>query len=580
MTGTIGQSTLNQDLITFTIKVDGNTISDKYQFVSLSIKKEINRIPSASLVLIDGDPSSGQFEASSSDTFVPGKVIEIFMGYHSDEELAFEGVVISQNIRIRTGSSRLNIECKNKLFKTTISKQNRVFTEGTDSDAMEEILSEYGLTNNITPTKIQHQELVQYQVTDWDFILNRSDINNKVCLINDDEIIIDNLDFDQESIFVCAYGDNIIELDTTLSGKLQYEGVTAKGWDFSTQEIVEIDAEEPNYSPVGNLSGKDLSDKLEQPLFKLSHSGNLKNEELQVWANAKLRHSRLAAVKGRVKVQGVIIRPGKMMTLKGIGERFNGKVLVSGVLHQLFNGSWTTDIQFGLDEKWFTESFNISNLPAAGLIPAIQGLQNGVVTQLEEDPEGEDRIKVKFPIIDPASDGIWCRLACLDAGSTRGTFFRPEIGDEVIVGFINQDPRDAVVLGMLHSSAKPTPEPITNDNHKKGYHSRGLLKMEFDDELKTISFETPGGNTCKLDDDAGGIFLEDQNGNKITLDSNGVTVESAKDLIFKTSAGDATLEAMNITASAQIALKTEGSASAEISSGGTTTVKGTLVQIN
>ena len=91
------------------------------------------------------------------------------------------------------------------------------------------------------------------------------------------------------------------------------------------------------------------------------------------------------------------------------------------------------------------------------MLPAIGGLQIGVVSQLQDDPDGEDRILVQIPIIDNQEQGIWCRVSSLDAGDSRGAYFRPEIGDEVIVGFINEDPNDAVVLGMLHSSAKPAP---------------------------------------------------------------------------------------------------------------------------
>jgi uncharacterized protein involved in type VI secretion and phage assembly len=80
----------------------------------------------------------------------------------------------------------------------------------------------------------------------------------------------------------------------------------------------------------------------------------------------------------------------------------------------------------------------------------VQGLQFGLVTQIENDPDGEFRIQVRLPVIDLQSPGIWARVATLDAGQDRGTFFLPEIDDEVIVGFVNDDPRDAVVLGMLH----------------------------------------------------------------------------------------------------------------------------------
>jgi uncharacterized protein involved in type VI secretion and phage assembly len=48
------------------------------------------------------------------------------------------------------------------------------------------------------------------------------------------------------------------------------------------------------------------------------------------------------------------------------------------------------------------------------------------VTKLEADPDGEDRIQVRLPILDAQADGIWARVSSLDAGENRGFFFRPE----------------------------------------------------------------------------------------------------------------------------------------------------------
>lgn len=89
--------------------------------------------------------------------------------------------------------------------------------------------------------------------------------------------------------------------------------------------------------------------------------------------------------------------------------------------------------------------------------------------QLGNDPNGEDRILVKVPTLDSQSQGIWTRIATLDAGNNRGSFFRPEIGDEVVLGFLNDDPRDAIVLGMLNSKAKPAPLQASDNNHQKGF---------------------------------------------------------------------------------------------------------------
>src|SRR4029079_19624165 len=139
---------------------------------------------------------------------------------------------------------------------------------------------------------------------------------------------------------------------------------------------------------------------------------------------------------------------------------------------------------------------------------------------------------------------IWARLATLDAGKSRGTYFRPEIGDEVVVGFLGDDPRNPVVLGMFHSSAKPAPEAAKDDNHHKGYVSREKMKFTFDDEKKVIVLETPGGNKMTLSEEEKGVVLQDQHGNKITLNDSGMLIESVKDLTLK-AAKDLKIEGMN-----------------------------------
>lgn len=91
---------------------------------------------------------------------------------------------------------------------------------------------------------------------------------------------------------------------------------------------------------------------------------------------------------------------------------------------------------------------------ASGLLPAVKGLQIGVVVQLEQYPNGDDRVRVRMPLVDNEDNGVWARVATLDAGENRGSFFRPEMGDEVVLGFLNDDPRDPVILGMLNSSSE------------------------------------------------------------------------------------------------------------------------------
>ena len=306
----------------------------------------------------------------------------------------------------------------------------------------------------------------------------------------------------------------------------------------------------------------------------------LPQEELQAWADAQFLKNQFAKTRGRVGFMGSAeVKPGDIIQLEGLGDRMNGKVYVSGIRHEISQGTWKTDAQFGLSPEWFTQIYPVSQLPATGILPAVQGLQIGIVSQLKEDPDGEDRILVKVPVISNTEQGIWARIACLDAGKKRGSFFRPEIGDEVVVGFLNNDPRDPIVLGGLNSSSKPSPLSATDENNEKGYVSRSEMKMTFNDDKKSIKFETPAGKSFLMDEDAGVIKFEDENGNKITFDSDGITIESKKKIAIKTT-DDIEVKGKNIKHTAQASFKADGAAGIELSSSAIAKLKGSLVQIN
>jgi Rhs element Vgr protein len=576
------------DVCTFKILVDGNEISGEYHLLALSVSRELNRIPSAMMQFQDGEASQATFKVSNTAHFIPGKKIEIKLGYKSQEDTVFKGIVIKHSIKIRKSGSVLVVDCRDEAVKMTSGLKSKYFVEKKDKDIMEEIIGTYaGLQKQVQATTPALKEVVQYEATDWDFLICRAEANGQVVMVEDGKVIVAKPDTAQAVAVNVQYGATILELDAEIDARWQSKSITAYGWNAADQEVIDAQASEPTTTNNGNISAADLAKVIGDEVHKMRHGGKITQPELQVWADGQLLKERLAKVRGRAKFQGFAgVLPGKVIEITGIGERFEGKVYVSGVRHTLGGGNWETDVQFGLNPERFVETHNLRPLPAAGLLPAVSGLQIGIVTKLESDPEGEDRIQVRLPLISAQEDGIWARIATLDAGKERGTFFRPEIDDEVIVGFLHDDPRHPVILGMCHSSNKPAPEPAKDDNHHKGYVSREKMKLTFDDDKKVILLETPGGNKMTLSEDAKGILLEDQNGNKIILDDKGITIESSKDLILK-AAKDVKIEGTNLNLKAKTAFKAEGSASAEVSGASTTvkgsastTIKGGVVQIN
>lgn len=574
------QTSKSADLVTLKILIEGEELSNTYQVKSVVVQNEANRIPMAQIVLVDGEASERDFKLSNEDLLIPGKKIEITAGYHNDEETIYKGIIIKHSIKIKSDASLLIIECKDEAVKLTIGRKSKYFYEVKDSEVFEEIIDAYGLEKDIEATNFSHKEIVQYNTSDWDFIVSRAQANGKLCFVENGKITISKPNITASPVETITFGSSLLDFDAEIDARNQFAKVSSYSWNYTDQELVEIEASDPAVSLNGNISVADLSKTIELENLELRHGGTLTEVELQDWADAKLLFQQLSKIRGRVKFQGIpAVKPNTIITLEGVGDRFNGNAYVTGVFHELAEGNWTIDAQFGLNPEWFSETFDIHTPTGSGIIPAIKGLHVGIVTQLEEDPNGEDRILVKIPIINNDEQGIWCRVASPDAGEKRGFFFRPEIEDEVIIGFINEDPNNAIVLGMLHSKGKPSPITASDDNHQKGIVTRSEMKVLFDDEKKSIAIETPAGKKITLDEDQGIIKIEDENSNIITIDSNGIKMESAGNIEFKAT-GDVKIEGTNVSINASAQFKAEGSAGVEMSSGATAVLKGSMVQIN
>lgn len=571
-----------QSVAEFRIKINGEALPRTIGISGVHVSKVVNKISWAKFVVMDGSAADSDFPLSNGDQFVPGNTVEISAGTPDNQLTIFKGIITKQGLSVRQSKvPELVVECRHQAVKSTIVKRSKCYHESTDDNAISEALQASGVTDlDIESTTISHKELVQYNCTDWDFAVMRAELCGKMILTNDEKITMKKPDFSAQAALSLLFGATIIELDAEIDSRTQYKAVKAKAWDMANQAVVESDATEPALSQQGDIDADTLSDVTAQEEFLLQHSAAIAEDELKMWADAQLLKSRLARIRGRVKLDGVAtINAGDMVDLGGIGNRFNGTAFVSGVRHDynLAEG-WKTQLQFGNSPDWFADSIPVNTQKAGGMLPGVVGLHTGIVTD-NADPSGEFRVRVKFPYINPDDDGVWARIALTDAGDQRGMFFRPEVGDEIVAGFLYDDPNYPVILGMLHSSAKASPLSPSNDNNQKGYTSREKLLLIFDDDKKEINIETPGGNKIKISDDAKGIKMEDLNGNKIEMNDQGITISSPMKIEI-TAGTDLKLSAANLTVAADSSLSMSGSGSSKLESSGSLTLKGSMVMIN
>lgn len=584
----------NKDcVLACSVYVNGSKLKDTFSLVSASVRLALNRIGKATLKFNAGNMDAQTFDESDNSLFKPGNSIRLDAGDTDKEETLFEGSIIG--VRILTGKdfrSYMVVECRDNAYPATQGRKNRIFEKKKDSDIIKEVLKDYGSVD-VDATGYQHPALVQYYCSDWDFALSRADACGLFVFADGTKIKVKKPEVSGSPVLTVTFGEDLTAFDLELTADDQFTQYEAVSWSPKEQKAVKVSASSPSLNKQGDLQPKNIAagDSL-----LLQTDAPTEEKALKQWADGMALKAGLARYQGSVSFYGSAkVKPGCLIELKGLGKRFNGNMFVGSVTHTIEDNEWLTEAGAGVSPLNITDEPDVVSPTAAGFLPGLQGLHVAVVKKLDGDPQKEYRIQVELPWLDGKSKLLWARVATMYATGGMSTFFLPEPGDEVLVGFMNQDPTHPVVLGSLYGVKHKPPFEFEAKNNTKAIVTREKLRIEFDEEKKVITVATPGKNTLEISDDGKHIKLTDQHKNEITMDSGGITLSSSKDITLKakgnitmdatmklsgTAKQDASLEGLNVKVQAKIGASVKGNATAELSASGQTTVKGAMVMIN
>jgi Rhs element Vgr protein len=584
--------------LSFIITCDGRPRSDQAQLISIETNHSTNRIPTAILTIIDGDMPNAAFPVSDGGDFNPGAVVAISAGYDGVVQPIFTGIVVKHGLKVDGDNhARLVIECRDKALAMTVGRRNANYVEQSDSEIISALIARHGgLTAAVDATSVTYKELVQYYVSDWDYMMTRAEASGLLVTVDNGVVSVKAPQASGTPVLTVTYGIDMISFQAELDARWQLASVTGTSWDLATQAIVQKKATPVTLAAQGDSTPAKLAAVLGVDDFGLQTAAPLASEALTAWVKAQQTKSALARIRGRVQFQGsALVKPGMLLELAAAGKHFNGNVIASNVIHRLADGNWVTEVEFGMPAYWFTEEHQLQAPEAAGWTAGIAGLHIGVVRKLDADPEGQYKIQVAVPLMNAQTVGVWARCASFYGSAGFGAFIIPEIDDEVVLGFFNNDPSCPVILGSLYSSKHVPPYPLEAANHIKALVTRSKLKMEFDDDKKVITLITPANNKVVISDDAKSILLQDQTGNKVELSPSGILLDSPKDITISAKGKvaisalknvevaaqmDVTVSGQNVNHSAKIGFAAKGTATAELSAAGQTTVKGAMVMIN
>lgn len=588
-------------LNSFVIKTGGAVIDSTIQVLSMETWTEINRLPKARLVIFDGSAAVRDFIISDSATFVPGMTIEILAGYDGLNATIFSGIISKQSLEItENGATKLIVEATDNAIKMTLNRSNAIFENMTDSQIIEKLIGASGLKAAVTATTTQQPVIVQYYCSDWDLMLIRAQVNGMVVMVQAGTVTVAPPDTSASPVLTVTFGESIYDLSLTMDAvtQLASSAIQSFSWDMASLAVQASGKASASVTEPGNISSEQLAKAFNVSSYPQQTAGFDAKDNLTAWSSGELLMSMLAKIQGSVGFQGSELAViGGTLTLAGIGERFNGQGFISGVHHSIVDGRWVTTTTIGLSAEWFSATApNIAAPGAAGLVAPIPGLQTGIVQKLVTDPAAEFRVFVTLPLLQAAAgSGVWARLGSFYASNGIGAVFFPEVGDEVVVAFMNDDPRYPVIVGSVYSKGRPPFFPPDEKNTKKGIVTQSKLELTFNDEDKIIQILTPGGHQITLDDKATTVSIKDSNGNSATFASGGITMDSASNMTLQakgnisvTAQGNlalkananATMDGLKIALAAQTQFAATANAEASVSGSAMLTLKGGIVQIN
>lgn len=564
------------------VSVDGQALDPEVvrDVMEVDVHEEINRHARLSLLVHNWDSDRRQVRYSDQGPFAPGRAIAVSMGYHAELTQVFSGVISALEGHFSSASgATLQVEARSKSILLSGLPRSRLFEQTTDGDIAQSIAVDYSLSAK-ADTGATRETVVQDRRTDWEALVERAEMIGWVTYVRDDDLVFRPPARPTGDEPELSWGKNLSEIHLIEDVSRLGDPVKAAGWDPEQQAIADADADAARgevsdggrataTDAVGNTGWPSRTTLLHAPL-------PLTSEELDRLAVGRVNRQELEHINGYGTTVGLpVLRIDSWLKVTGVGDRIGGAHYLTAVRHRVGPNGFQTEFRMGL---------------APALVPPpVRGreagghLRLGVVEDLD-DPLGWGRVKVKFPWRTDAQDPVWARVATLDAGPKQGTWFIPDVGQEVAVGFVEGDDGQPLVVGSLWNGQQGVPEAIDPDkNDIRSIVTRSGHRLRFDDgDGKSVTLETAAGRRVVLDDDGKKVTLMDSGSNNtVELSDDGITLTAAKgDITLKAGSGKVKLDASGIDAKSTGPAKIESSATAELKASATLTLSGALVKLN
>jgi Rhs element Vgr protein len=501
------------------------------QPIWFSVEHRVNVVPSATLSLtIEGN----SLQLGQSDEEVglcqPGNIISISIEENekTNQALIFSGVIVGLELELEKESATLTLKLRHQLAALESTCRSQVFSDMSASDIISRFFREQNIKLlNTAEMKTKQEQLIQFRCSDWLYIRRLLDEKGAWLLPEPDgvKIIQPKLAASAERTLKQSNvnaksnsdgSDEIFQASWQFNDQYQPKELKLTAWDIAEQKAITARA-----APEA-LGQQALNPGKQQPLndtpWVMGSSISVTQKELNAMANSALQHLQEAGVQGTFKIVGADdYKLGQTLALVGFGRSFDGSGIITAIAHNINKTEWTTEISLGM------KSSNVMITP----LPPVVGLHIGVISDFKKDPNNLERMRVSLPVLGDTANVVWARLALPYASKDSGFAFYPELGNEVVVGFFDDDPCFPMIIGSMYNPKNKAPLPITKENKIKG------IAFKYEGKELCLQFDM-GANSVKILADKDQIDLK---GGVVIKSKEVISVESKADISIESNSG-------------------------------------------
>ncbi|KWN65853.1 hypothetical protein WM23_07645 [Burkholderia ubonensis] len=542
--------------------------------VSAQTVARINQIPEAVLTFhCPGFLKGGLLKEASSaaEACRPGTRIQLKVKVGASSTVLFTGLVLEQGFTCEDERAEFRLKVRHRLQGLTTPPRSQLFADKTDADIIKALLQEQKVSlkePHGLPQALKHEQLVQVNCTDWQFISARLSAYNVWLLpqVDADAVKIVKPQLIGEPHLLnmeLPVAQGVIPLTSAawhFSNQGRSNGVAVASWDALQQKMSADVENAPVTIGKAALDPSRLDALNEKEALRLTRSVPLQTTQANALANARQLAQDASSVRASFTVLGTTeFALGDLLMVEGFGSAWSGTGLITEVGHTFgVGGVWRTTISVGQARDVFADM-------DASTVPRAWDLYVGKVAAYQSDAstlKGLNRLRVYVPELMKANEAMWARFAMPYASKDSGLCLYPEKDDEVVLGFFNGDPSHPVILGAMHNPEQTAPYAPSQDNDKKALvltKDKTKLKLELDTK------------------DASMVMTNGEGKDSVTL-QDGVKIETTKEML--SDAQDLVLKAKaGIKATAMQAIAVEANQKLELKGKAGATVTGATVEL-